>query len=289
MLTAADIQFEPNARKHTDVTNSIVMMFSGDAGFHREIEMRTKLDVWAGVDANPTEWFRVRDVVDLYVKHRNDLKARNAEAAILAPMGLTQDSFLRYQATMQPDLVQQIARDLIAFQVPTTSCIIAGVDATGPHIYTVNNGYVTYHNATAFAAIGIGHWHAESEMMTGGHTARATVPEAVALVHRAKRRAEIAPGVGSKTDMFMINGRGGFNTFRDGIAEKLDELYENLAKQEIEARKGIHAELDAYVASLRPESIPEQENAPDVPASEPPTATSKKGGSKPASGASGKT
>lgn len=262
MLTAGDIEYEPESPKHFAITNSIVLMFSGDAALHREVAAMVYADTHALIDRNPDHWVEVRRVADMYVACRNELKRKASEAAILAPLGLTHDMFLDEQANMAPTLVRQIAEDLINFPMPRSSCIVTGVDESGAHIYTIDANRITYQNAVAFAAIGIGHWHAESEMMTGGHNDGRGVAETVSLVHRAKKRAETAPGVGRATDMFMINGLGGYNTFRSGIPEKLDELYERLAEEEKAARQKIHGELDAYVASLRSEPAPEQESAP---------------------------
>lgn len=262
MLTAGDIEYEPESAKHFAITNSIVLMFSGDAALHKEVAAMVYTDTHALIARNPDHWVEVRRVADLYVECRNELKRKASEAAILAPLGLTHDMFLDEQANMAPTLVRQIAEDLINFPMPVVNCLVVGVDEGGAHIYKIDAKRITYQNAVAFAAIGIGHWHAESEMMTGGHNEGRSVAETVSLVHRAKKRAETAPGVGRATDMFMINGLGGYNTFRSGVPEKLDELYARLSEEERAARQKIHGELDAYVASLTSGPAPEQESAP---------------------------
>jgi hypothetical protein len=128
MITSGDIQFEPPAEKITFLTSSIAVMASGDSGFHNEIMKDVTKEVSEKVDANPKEWWLVRDVVDLYIKYRNVAKLKRSEAAILAPLGLDRNSFIEKQKIMDGEIIASISRDLINFQVPEVSVIIAGVD-----------------------------------------------------------------------------------------------------------------------------------------------------------------
>ena len=61
----------------------------------------------------------------------------------------------------------------------------------------------------------------------------------VFMVYEAKRRAEVAPGVGKETDIAYINKQNGIIHLDSGHLTKLDELYQakNLpASQEFERK-----------------------------------------------------
>ncbi|RYG86139.1 MAG: hypothetical protein EON58_22070 [Alphaproteobacteria bacterium] len=250
MRTSGDIQYEPEVPKIVELTTSIVMMTAGDSLLNREIIAHVKQTVDEAVDANPETWLDVRQVVDWYVWYRQEIKRKAAEAAILVPLGMNSQTFLAQQDSLNSDLVQEIARNLLHHPMPTVHVIIAGIDNNGPQIYSVRDGAVSYHNAVGFAAIGNGYWHVESEFTSSGHHPGRSVPETAALIYRAKRRAETAPGVGRATDFAMILAKGEYQPVGDHIHSKLAELYDAMAAAEKEARNRVYLELDSYVAEL---------------------------------------
>lgn len=251
-LTVGDIEYEPEASKVYPITSSIAVMFSGDASFHREVVESTHRSISAIVDRDPNAWIDVRLVVDWYVFHRNELKAKAAEAALLAPLRLNTNTFLAQQKNMDPDVAAQLTREIINFSVPDVDCLVSGVDTKGAHIYTITaSGKVVCHNATGFAAIGSGYWHAESELMSAGHHTDRSFSQTASVVYRAKRRAEVSPGVGPETDLFMISGLGAYGPVGSDICEKLGELWKTMLASEQQARNTLHAELNTYVSQDR--------------------------------------
>jgi hypothetical protein len=263
MKTSGDIQYEPEVSKIIPLTTSIVMLTAGDSQLNNEIAVSLREWVAMHVRATPDEWIPVRRVVDWYVWQRQELKRKAAEAALLHPLGLTTQTFLASQKDMDPSLAQELARNIIHFAVPPTQVIIAGIDTLGPHIYTVSDGFVAYHNAVGFAAIGVGSWHVESEFMLSGHHPARSIPETVSLVYRAKRRAETAPGVGAATDLgMMIAGLGSYAPVGDHVQEKLGGLYDKMAALQKKARDRVHVELEQYVRNVQQaqKSLPAQES-----------------------------
>jgi 20S proteasome alpha/beta subunit len=204
LLTAGDVQFEPSTSKIRPLTNSIVAMTSGDAFLSAEILARVKEDVAYEIDLNPENWLDVKYVVDRYCDHWAELQRRKGEREILKPLGLTVDAFVYNQTAMGEQAVQNITNALIGTKLPYSACLIAGVDKTGPHIWVIHDGGATLADAVGFAAIGGGARHAEFQLMLAQYNPDVDVTDAVALVHLAKSRAEVAPGVGADTDMFVV-------------------------------------------------------------------------------------
>src|SRR5438876_5078171 len=66
MLTAGDIQFEPQQQKIIPVTNSIVLMIAGDSALQSEIIQRVQSDIRVSLTEHPDDWLNVRNVADIY-------------------------------------------------------------------------------------------------------------------------------------------------------------------------------------------------------------------------------
>jgi ATP-dependent protease HslVU (ClpYQ) peptidase subunit len=278
MITSGDIQFEPPAEKINFLTSSIAVMASGDSAFHNEIMKDVTKDVGERVRKAPDDWWLVKDVVDLYVKHRNEAKLKRAEAAVLAPLGLDRITFIEKQKIMDGEIIASISRDLINFEVPDIAVIIAGLDnlmgdrSTNTHIYSIFNDYISCDDSVGFRAIGSGSRHAESHLMLTRHSWNTDVHVTILSGYCAKKNAEIAPGVGAHTDMFMIGPDLGSNDrIRPEIVLKLDEEYKKLKKKQAKAQKDSQEELKRYVNSLP--SNTKQTSQADKPSGEAPKTT----------------
>lgn len=226
MLTGGDVEFEPESTKIHPVTNSIVAMTAGDSSFQSEVILELQNVLVKRIKAYPEQWWVVRDVAYLYLQLRNEVKRKLAEQAILAPLGLDSSSFLARQKELADGFIKQVTQELVRFEVPGVSTIFAGVDPGGAHIYTVEDDVVRCHDSVGFAAIGSGYWHADSQLMLAKHSCYSPVPDTLLLTYAAKRRAEVAPGVGNATDMFMIGPLlGSFTPIGQDVLIQLGETY----------------------------------------------------------------
>jgi hypothetical protein len=226
MLTSADVQFEPSQTKLWFLSNSVAVMYAGDAFLQSDILQLVYEEIGKRIVANPTTWIKIRDVAELYSQYYCQARLKMAEKEILAPLGLTNQTFIDKQREMDSNLVRQLAEEILNFTAPDVEAIFTGIDAGGAHIYVVRNERVTCRDFAGFAAIGVGAWHANSQLMFGGHTKWKPFPETLFLVYNAKKRAEVAPGVGSVTDMFMIGPALGSYTFIDrNHINRLESIY----------------------------------------------------------------
>jgi hypothetical protein len=205
MLTSGDIQFEPSAGTKTYfLTNSMFVMTAGDAALQAEIILMVLQEITDRIAKDPNNWWKVSEAADLYVKYYNVIRNKRAENAVLSPLNLNGQSFLANQGTMSSNLVERLARELINFELPNASAIFAGLDPAGCHLYTVHNNEANCVDNVGFAAIGIGDRHASSQLMFARHAWNAPFPETLMLTYYAKKKAEVAPGVGVGTDMVMV-------------------------------------------------------------------------------------
>lgn len=261
MLTSGDVQFEPSQSKISALTRSIVVMVAGDSALQTEIlyELREQID--ALIDAAPQDWLNVRDVATWYGQYYDEARLRRAERNILAPFGLDRNTFISRQHEFAPTFINQIATELYNYSCPSISAIFAGVDTTGAHLYVVENGAVSCQDAVGFAAIGAGYWHADSQFMFAGHTRQVNFAQTLSLTYSAKKRAQVAPGVGEATDMFMVGpSLGSYILIGDHVLAKLDEMYNETRAKEQEIAKNAEERAIEYIAEIS-RAAPPQEQA----------------------------
>lgn len=139
------------------------------------------------------------------------------------------------------------------YRLPRLATIFCGVDTTGQHIYVTHDSDVGCYDAIGFASIGIGARHANSQFMFQGHTPRSPLAETLLLTYIAKKRAEVAPGVGSETDIFLIGPTLGSYTssLNDELIKKLAGVYANILKRERKEQDRAKLEMSSYVGKSK--------------------------------------
>lgn len=231
MLTASDIQFEPEQPKINPITSSIVIMIAGDSATQAEIIHDVEIEIASHIAANPSKWIDLRTVAEVYVQFYNKRRMREVQNRILVPLGLDLNTFISRQNEMNSTFISQVATELYGYRIPDVEAIITGLDTTGAHIYVVSNGNITCNDTVGFASIGIGSGHANSQFMFAGHTGKKPYPDTLLLAYSAKKRAEVAPGVGEATDMFFIGtGLGTFTRMPPSSLGNLNGIYEKVRK-----------------------------------------------------------
>jgi len=92
--------------------------------------------------------------------------------------------------------------------------------------------------------------------MFSRHTPSADIDETLSLIYSAKKRAEVAPGVGKDTDMFIVGPQlGSAYSFLPEIVDDLDEIYKKYAAQELVIQEKAREEVTKYVDKLVEKAI----------------------------------
>jgi hypothetical protein len=261
MMTAgvggeADIEYEPTGSpKIFPVTSSIVLMWAGDAFIQREILLQMAPEVAARIQANPSRWLGVREVAELYSKHYLAMFRQRAEQEVFIRYGFDYDKFTNQNRDLAPSTIGSLVDDLRTFQAeyPGVWTLFAGLDPTGSHIYSALGSSIYCHDASGFAAIGTGARHASSQFMLARHSLKKPLAETLRLTYFAKKRSEVAPGVGSLTDMCLIGpALGSFQGFdqEQQIAE-LQSLYKESLADERRLLKRAQKGINAFVEKLK--------------------------------------
>lgn len=267
MITARGTEFEiPGLTKETNrasvlktvpLNKHLIVMTSGDAGFQTDAvqHLYTKINP-DGLKLNaPADdafsQLRVRDAATYYLEFCNEQRRRAANS-FFAPYGLDVESYIAKQKSMSDGFVTWVSQEIEAIRERIGDPVLfCGVDATGAHIIQCDGNRLAVCDSFAFAAIGSGGDHAESQFMLANHTRFASIAETILLTYVAKKRSEVAQGVGEQTDMFVISGTpAGYFYVTAEQFEKLDAVYRTLEQEQSKAFDRAKAKITKYVNEL---------------------------------------
>jgi len=251
MLTAGDVQFTPQRSKIVAVTTSIVAMISGDIALAHELLVEVTATVNARIQTEPQNWWKVKDVAELWKAAYLERLKRESESKWMAPLGLTLDTFISRNRELNSGLAGRLTQELLNYDLPIMEVIFAGIDQSGPHLYVADGGKVWCQDAVGFAAVGSGASHAKSQLMFSGHTASSPFNKTLYHIYAAKKRAEVAPGVGQETDSFIAWQLGGSSVIRDDIIDLVKTAYEEVEQQSkqitVETEEKVHAAIQGIL------------------------------------------
>jgi hypothetical protein len=149
------------------------------------------------------------NVATIYSQELQNIKRAEAEALFLAPVGLNTDTFLAQQRDMSDSFVSVLREQLQSHKGEEAEALIIGFETIRgkqvPRLFSVNEqGIVRCYDDVGFAAIGSGSSHALSRLMQVGYSSNVPYVQGLAAAFAAKKAAEIAPGVGKRTDVRLI-------------------------------------------------------------------------------------
>jgi 20S proteasome alpha/beta subunit len=220
MITAGDVQYEPQQSKLAYVTPAVLLMIAGDYSVHSQAIKKTVDNFEKKPDATP------EDIAKFYGREIQAIKLKEAEDIYLAPLGLNSDSFLAQQKDMAPHFVSLLTDQMQSYKGEDVDALIVGsTKDKRVHIYGVDfRGMVSCYSDVGFAAIGSGAWHAKSRLMQAGYTSNMGFAMALGTIFVAKKIAELAPGVGENTDITMVF-RDRIEKLRPDVASKVNGLF----------------------------------------------------------------
>jgi len=173
---------------------------------------------------------RLDEIAERMAARYVEMRRAEIENQVLIPRGLDLGSFYGNHANFNAQVTMMLDQTMAQYNLGV-ELLIAGVDAGGAHIYSIHNPGkpARQHDVIGYAAIGSGGIHALQAMIGFRHSPSAGLRETVFRVYAAKRRAEVAPGVGLDTDIAIVSTSG--VRFLDALTLKgLEDLYANYGK-----------------------------------------------------------
>lgn len=246
MITAGDVQYEPQQLKLSFMTETTMIAIAGDYSTHTEALTKTHRQMQSGASKAPDH------IASIYGRAIQDIKHKQAEDLILSPLGMNAETFVVQQKEMSDSFIDRITTQLQNYEGADVEALVVGSDGQVAHIYLVDtNGIVHVMDDVGFAAIGIGAWHAKSRLMQAGYHNNVMLAPALATAYAAKKSAEIAPGVGVTTDIHILTKGGHFRLW-DDVDGKARELYEGYRDAVNKLGNEAILELDKYITQQRP-------------------------------------
>jgi hypothetical protein len=236
MFTSGDIEFEAWQTKiYPFGPAKAFAMVSGDQSHHQAIATETHRMV---TERGITE---VKEVASLYAHNFATLRRKRAERLHLAPLGLDSESFIARQREINPRLILHLESRLQAAHLGVETIIVGAGSDERLHIYSVGGFeqtadgleqevcHETCHDGAGFYAIGSGARQFETQLMLARYSHFFPYHSALHLVYSAKKKAEVSPGVGRETDMFLLM-RTGTVAVPPETLEALEKYHQELEK-----------------------------------------------------------
>ena len=185
-------------KKIVPLANSICVLVAGDILFAHEVIEKTKGRIAQdGLTA-------IGPVAELVRQQYQDTRKAVIVRNELESRGLDLNSYYAGQQRMLAQIVQIIDGQFRLFN-PGVDLIVTGRGEAGFSVYTIANpGLATCNDPIGFAAIGSGSPHAMYALIEAGYKKSLPKIDVEKMVQSAKKRSQVAPGVGTKTEQVSL-------------------------------------------------------------------------------------
>ena len=184
--------------KIAKIADNIYVMISGDVLFANEVKNNAKQHIANKINPEPNGISHT--LMNSYQAVRRTRVIRNE----LEPRGLDINKYYEIQQKILGPIVQMIDNAFRLFN-PNLDLIIAGKDETTCHICTIGSpGDMVCHDPIGFVSIGSGGPHAMYSLIDSGYKKSLDKETVKKFVEAAKKRSEVAPGVGKETKIIEL-------------------------------------------------------------------------------------
>ncbi|MGB3305506.1 MAG: hypothetical protein WBA63_04915 [Thermomicrobiales bacterium] len=214
------IEFEHEVSKSTPINDHAIALQAGDAVAASAILKRA-----TGAQTMDDE--SITAFSELVAQQYNLYRLGLVDEHIFKPRGLSSTQFYSgQQQAFQPQLAAQLDHQASTFQLGV-QLIVAGVDQDGAHIHGIDPpaGLYMEYEAIGFHAIGSGAIHALQSLIELKQAPTRSLVDSVTNVVISKRRAEVAPGVGHDSDIFVVR-QSQVTRLEDDVVERVDAIYQ---------------------------------------------------------------
>jgi len=238
-LSNPSMEYQQNISKTLKVADNCVISASGVAVNITNIYNKT-MEILKTKDQHT-----IKEISDIISNSYQETRKELIEAAILSKVNLDFKSFHEKSRTLNERLVAQITAAVDGYRYGL-DILVAGVDSTGGHIYAVvDPGVVTPIDALGNIAIGSGRIHATSSFIYSDYGPDLDLKHIASMTYEAKRRSEIAAGVGSETDMYVVSQ----NEVKQLSEDQLDEL-KKIYEEKVQKNKNVESEIQEKISEL---------------------------------------
>ena len=222
------IEYEPALGKYSKLTPHIMALVSDNISVHSDLLRATQRYI-----AEKDGPVFVDEIAQKYGEFLQQMRASRASQYALSLYGLSVDAFIEKQKHMDPNFLASFDSAMQRYEVSIKAqAIIVGFDPDfSAHIYYVDNDGIGHcYDDIGFCCIGAGHTHAVSQFALRGYANTFGFYPALLTAYVAKKAAEVAPGVGTQTDIHQIIKLGTFPMLQE-TSQLLEKTYKSYDKR----------------------------------------------------------
>jgi len=170
----------------------------------------------------------IRDISEILSRHYRAIRKKRIVYEVLEKSGISSfNEFHSKQKILHDILVSQLSDKINKFSLDL-ALLLGGVDKEA-HLYRIGEpGTYRSFDGVGFCCIGIGNRHADPVFAFYGFSPKLSVEDALKIGFEAKKRAEMAGGVGKHTDVWIIDKNG----IKEVKPETIKKLEDSHVKQE---------------------------------------------------------
>lgn len=192
-------EFETDdVKKIFHLSNNSCVLTAGNALFAHEMVTKASKRI---AENNIS---KIEEIAEVMRQEFANLRFKFISRNILEPRGLTLDSYRQIQTKMVAGVVGEIENALVNWNVGV-ELIVAGYNEEECHIYTITNpGQVICHDSIGYVCVGSGAPHATYYFIGSKYKKNYDLDSLKRLVRIAKKKSEVAPGVGKATTVEVL-------------------------------------------------------------------------------------
>jgi 20S proteasome alpha/beta subunit len=143
-------------------------------------------------------------ITELARRIYQDVRRKHVIERFIQTRGLSLDSYLNNQKALHEGVVSEIEKGLQNYNIDV-DLIVAGGNTDKCHIYNVSHpGIADCHDPVGYVCVGSGAPHAMYYLIGSKYNKQLGGEEVKKIVSNAKKRSEVAPGVGKETTIQII-------------------------------------------------------------------------------------
>lgn len=242
-----NVEFEPPISKIETMTPTCLAMGSGNSLAAAEILKRAR----AKFANSPKQSVDIvaRSVQEEYSILRNEVveqqivnPALGPDYAVFRSRGGTLPQYLQPQAQIYAQLFMQSGQYNLGVEI-----VVSGFDEAGSHIYVISHpGQLTSFDKIGYGITGSGATHASIKLALELQHPKSGLTDTLLSVYGAKLAAEVAPGVGKETEMYVVSPSDAWP-----VPTEMIEAFKNALEAEKRAKPDTK-EIGVMYARLRP-------------------------------------
>lgn len=213
MITAnipISYQFETDdIAKIYPLTDTASVLMAGNVLYAHEILENARRQVTAA-DIKQNEPQTIEQITEIlrveYQNYRRNLVVKK----FIEPRGLNLQAYYQLQRTLHDAVTQEIEKNLTELNIGVELIVAGHNTEVGCHVYSiVHPGVSTSHGVIGYVCVGSGAPHATYHLIGSDYKKTMGREEVRGIVTEAKKKSEVAPGVGSKTTIVELSKKSG--------------------------------------------------------------------------------